>query len=269
MGICFRKLKADEIDIRVAQISKNGNLMLLLFKDARVDQRLLDETFGIFGWQREHQLIGNNLYCTVSVRNPETGEWVKKQDVGTESYTEKEKGQASDSFKRACFNLGIGRELYTAPTIWVSKGNYNDNGGKTYDRFSVKTIDYDENGNISKLEIVNTNLNRVVYVFGTNTKVEKPKQEEKKENSAKVQKETPEEEKLNEEMRNSVDPVYLPTKDNKPSKEQMDKLHSEMERTGVAESVLTQMYQVKSIEQMDSAMVVSALNKFKVTGDKK
>lgn len=95
------------------------------------------------------------------------------------------------------------------------------------------------------------------------------KQKKQSEKSAKVQKETPEEEKLNEEMRNSVDPVYLPTKDNKPSKEQMDKLHSEMERTGVAENVLTQMYQVKSIEQMDSAMVVSALNKFKVTGDKK
>ena len=91
----------------------------------------------------------------------------------------------------------------------------------------------------------------------------------KKPTTTNVQKETPEEEKLNEEMRNSVDPVYLPTKDNKPSKEQMDKLHSEMERTGVAESVLTQMYQVKSIEQMDSAMVVSALNKFKVTGDKR
>ena len=94
------------------------------------------------------------------------------------------------------------------------------------------------------------------------------KEQKTNEKSAKVQKETPEEARLNEEMRNSVDPVYIPTKDNKPSKEQMDKLHSEMERTGIAENVLTQMYQVKSIEQMDSAMVVSALNKFKVTGDK-
>lgn len=86
--------------------------------------------------------------------------------------------------------------------------------------------------------------------------------------SAKVQKETPEEEKLNEEMRNSVDPVYLPTKDNKPSKEQMDKLHSEMERTGVSLEVLLQMYEVKKIEDMNDAMVISALNKFKITGDK-
>ena len=168
----FRFLNADEIECRVAQVSKNGSLMLLLYKDARVDQRILDETLGIFGWQREHQIIGNNLYCTVSVRNPETGEWIKKQDVGVESYTEKEKGQASDSFKRACFNLGIGRELYTAPTIWVNKGNYNESTNRegkttTFDRFAVKSIGYAPNGNITQLEIVNTNLNKTVFTFGT------------------------------------------------------------------------------------------------------
>ena len=79
----FRKLRADEIDVRVSTVKENG-CSLLLYKDARVDQRLLDETFGIFGWQRKHELIGGNLYCTVSVRNPETGEWIEKQDVGTE-----------------------------------------------------------------------------------------------------------------------------------------------------------------------------------------
>lgn len=167
----FRFLNADEIECRVAQVSKNGSLMLLLYKDARVDQRILDETLGIFGWQREHQIIGNNLYCTVSVRNPETGEWIRKQDVGVESYTEKEKGQASDSFKRACFNLGIGRELYTAPTIWVNKDNYNESMNRegkttTFDRFAVKSIGYAENGNITQLEIVNTNLNKTVFTFG-------------------------------------------------------------------------------------------------------
>lgn len=102
----FRLLRADEIECRVSTVKKNG-CSLLLYKDARCDQNILDETFGIFGWERSHQLIGDRLYCTVSVRNPDTGEWIRKQDVGTESYTEKEKGQASDSFKRACFNLGI------------------------------------------------------------------------------------------------------------------------------------------------------------------
>ena len=160
----FRKLTANEIECRVANVASNGSLMLLLYKDARVDQKVLDETFGIFGWQRRHEVIGGNLYCTVSVKNPETGEWIEKQDVGVESYTEKEKGQASDSFKRACFNLGIGRELYTAPQIWISKGNYKANDkGSTYDRFTVKEIGYDDDGNISRLVIYNSNMKKVVF----------------------------------------------------------------------------------------------------------
>lgn len=164
----FRKLTANEIDCRVASTSDKGSLMLLLYKDARVDQKILDENFGIFGWQRKHEMIGGNLYCTVSVKNPETGEWVSKQDVGTESNTEKEKGQASDSFKRACFNLGIGRELYTAPTIWIQKGDYNPNEkGSTYDRFSVTNIGYDKDGNINKLTIKNNRLKKVVFTYGT------------------------------------------------------------------------------------------------------
>ena len=114
----FRNLKANEIDCRIATIKTNG-LSLLLYKDARVDQNILDETVGPYNWRRDHSLINGNLFCTVSLYDSEKQEWVSKQDVGTESYTEKEKGQASDSFKRACFNWGIGRELYTAPFIWI------------------------------------------------------------------------------------------------------------------------------------------------------
>lgn len=163
----FRQLKANEIDCRVASVSKDGALMLLLYKDARVDQKILDEAFGIFGWQRKHEIIGGNLYCTVSVRNPDTGEWVSKQDVGVESYTEKEKGQASDSFKRACFNLGIGRELYSAPQIWIEKGKYRPNDkGNTYDRFSVSEIGYDSDGNINRLAILNNSMRKIVFTTG-------------------------------------------------------------------------------------------------------
>lgn len=165
----FRKLKANEIDCRIAQVTADGSLLLLLYKDARVDQKILDEQFGIFGWQRSHEIIGGNLYCTVSVKNPETGEWVSKQDVGVESATEKEKGQASDSFKRACFNFGIGRELYSAPTIWINKADYTPNSkGSTYDRFSVTEIGYDEDGNINKLSIKNSKTNKVVFIYGMN-----------------------------------------------------------------------------------------------------
>lgn len=177
--VSFRKLTAAEIECRVSTVSEKG-CSLLLYKDARVDQNLLDETFGIFGWQRKHEVIDGQLFCTVSVKDPSSGEWVSKQDVGVESYTEKEKGRASDSFKRACFNLGIGRELYTAPFIWVSDCELKEKNGKytTYDRFKVKEIDYDKSGNISRLVIANAKSDKVVYETGKVIKPEKPKGEQ-------------------------------------------------------------------------------------------
>ena len=165
----FRKLKASEIDARVSTI-RNDGCSLLLYKDARVDQNILDETVGAENWQRSHDIIGGNLYCTVSIWDEDKKMWVSKQDVGTESYTEKEKGQASDSFKRACFNWGIGRELYTAPFIWVKAGDVkiDEKNGKstTYDSFSVKAIGYDKEGNINQLKIYNNKLKRVVFTLG-------------------------------------------------------------------------------------------------------
>lgn len=191
----FRKLKANEIDCRIAQITEKG-LSLLLYKDARVDQYLLDETFGIFGWKRSHELIDGNLYCTVSVRNPETGEWVSKQDVGTESNTEKEKGQASDSFKRACFNWGIGRELYSAPFIWIGsdkiKLEKNDKGKwVTYDRFKVIEIGYNDAGSINKLTVISEKSGKEVYRYGAK---EAPKDESKEETKTETPKAPTEEE---------------------------------------------------------------------------
>lgn len=170
----FRRLKASEIDARVSTVTENG-CSLLLYKDARVDQNILDETVGCLNWQRSHQLIGDRLYCTVSIWDDDKEEWISKQDVGTESYTEKEKGQASDSFKRACFNLGIGRELYTSPFIWIQNGKVSitEKNGKatTYDRFVVDDIGYDENGTINRLVIRNvgslfSKRNDIVYQFG-------------------------------------------------------------------------------------------------------
>lgn len=131
MNTKIRLLRAEEIECRAGVVNEKG-MSILLFKDARVDQKILDEVFSPFGWKRSHQILDGNLYCTVEIWDPEKQQWVAKQDVGTMSYAEKEKGQASDSFKRACFNWGIGRELYTAPFIWIpaEKAKIRQKGGK-------------------------------------------------------------------------------------------------------------------------------------------
>lgn len=162
----MRTLKANEIEVRVGQINEKG-ATLLLYKDARVDMVLLDELGK--PWKREHQLIDGKLFCTVSVWNNEINQWESRQDVGTESNTEKEKGQASDSFKRACVNWGIGRELYSSPFIWISADKYtsfkNPKTGKlgTYDKFAVQKIAYDENREITELVIVNAKTGAIVF----------------------------------------------------------------------------------------------------------
>jgi len=168
----FRLLEAREIDCRIAQVKENF-ISLLLYKDARCDMNILDETVGVENWQRRHELINGNLFCSVGIhfdgRTPGS-EWVWKQDVGTESYTEKEKGQASDAFKRACFNWGIGRELYTAPAIFIGADRCTISKGKDklicYDRFYVSDIAYDSKRVISHLVIKNQKTNIVVFEFG-------------------------------------------------------------------------------------------------------
>lgn len=164
----FRTLQANEIECRVGTQDKGCKwCTLLLYKDARVDQRLLDEVVGATRWQRSHELIDGQLFCTVSIYDTETNQWVSKQDVGTESNTEKEKGRASDAFKRACFNWGIGRELYTAPFIFIKDLDANDfnNGKLKMGRFKVKSIDYDEQRNVSELTIVDSD-GKVRFTMG-------------------------------------------------------------------------------------------------------
>lgn len=133
----FRLLRADEIEARIGNMPKSGGAVILLYKDARCDMAILDETFGIFGWQRHHSR--DNANCIVSVWDDEKKQWIEKEDTGTESNTEASKGLASDSFKRACFNLGIGRELYTAPFIYFKQEDIKDK----YEKFYVTDIQYD------------------------------------------------------------------------------------------------------------------------------
>ena len=162
----IRLLSKEDIDVRVAQTNtynNNGQLVvkvnLLLYKDARVDMKVLDELFTPMGWKRTHKLIGDRLYCQVEVWDAEKKEWICKEDVGVESNTEAEKGQASDSFKRACVNWGIGRELYTAPRISIELNDKEytrdqNNRIKVWATFSVKSIGYDKKTRtITSLEI--------------------------------------------------------------------------------------------------------------------
>ena len=162
----FRNLREDEIEVRVSQINEKG-ATLLLYTNARCDMNILDETVGPENWQRKHYECKGNLFCSVGILCD--GNWIWKDDCGTESMAEKQKGEASDSFKRACFNWGIGRELYTAPFIWVAADKMKitkGNNGKysTYDKFYVEKIKV-ENGRIAGLSIVRIDRGKYVRVF--------------------------------------------------------------------------------------------------------
>lgn len=163
----FRALTAGDIDVRVAQAKENG-VSLLLYKNARVDMNILDDTVGPYNWQREHSR--DNANCTVSIYDPITKQWISKEDTGTESQAEAEKGLASDSFKRACFNWGIGRELYTAPFIWIKPPGcklkqLNNGKYKCDDKFVVTEIEYNENREIVALRIARDDFGELTEVF--------------------------------------------------------------------------------------------------------
>lgn len=178
----FRDLTAEEIEVRVQSIKvrdgQPSGVVLLLYKNARCDMNILDETVGAEHWQREHYECKGNLFCRVGIycaqHSTEIGtqdyyeQWIWKSDCGTESNTEAQKGEASDSFKRACFNWGIGRELYTSPFVWVSpekcniydtqrKDKYGNPIFATNDRFAVEKIRI-ENKQITGLSIINTSI---------------------------------------------------------------------------------------------------------------
>lgn len=236
MGKEIRLLLANEIECRVATINENG-LSLLLFKDARVDQKILDETFTPFGWRRSHQTIDGNLYCTVEIWDEDKEQWVGKQDVGTMSYSEKEKGQASDSFKRACFNWGIGRELYTAPFIWIpaAKVTIQKKGDKfvASDHFSVKEIVYNDRKEIKALVVVNSK-NVVVFSYDADKK-----------------------QGLKQKISGRINIT------------QLQALENELNRTGVdIEDVLSR-YGLDDLEQMTEDIYLLAMNGLKKTKTKK
>ncbi|MDE6940875.1 MAG: hypothetical protein K2P40_08050 [Lachnospiraceae bacterium] len=240
----IRLLNADEIECRIAVINERG-LSLLLYKDARVDQRILDETFGMFGWKRSHQCIDGNLYCTVEILDRETGEWIAKQDVGTTGYAEKEKSQASDSFKRACFNWGIGRELYSAPFIWIpaSKVQIQKKDNKFYcsESFHVLSITYSESREIAGLRLAS---DKGGTIFEWVVKERKP--DSKKTASG--------EKSQNEPAKKGT------VKKKSLSNTQIKGLETELQRTGVAMEAVQQRYHVDDPMQMSEETYNKVMN---------
>lgn len=232
MGLEFRLLRADEIDCRIASCSEYG-VQLLLYKDARCDQNILDETVGAMNWQRKH--TRDNANCIVSIWDDGKKQWIEKEDTGKESFTEAEKGLASDSFKRACFNWGIGRELYTAPQMFVKANDLKTlkevdgyQGKKKWecrDSFTVTEIAYEDN-KIVYVKILN-NKNNLPITFGKNP------------NTAPAPK---------AEIKAEPAPKAVPVA--KISQEKVDALASLAVKDGVPLSRIVTLYKVADIESM-------------------
>lgn len=182
MGITFRPLTAEDIECRVGSVAKDGSwLTLLLYKDARCDMNILDETVGRENWDREHYQVKNKDFCRVGINvnyaKPELEpRWVYKSDCGSESYSEAEKGEASDAFKRAAVTWGIGRELYTSPFIFIPIKKKLPNGaemetyeldksGKPKAAFRVSYMKV-EGGKITGLNIENDKKRATVFAWG-------------------------------------------------------------------------------------------------------
>lgn len=235
--IKFRPLKANEIECRIGTIKSNG-LTILLYKDARVDQNILDETVGNLNWQRHHSR--DNANCTVSIWDEHKKQWIDKEDTGTESFTEKEKGLASDSFKRACFNWGIGRELYTSPFIWISSNFCNITAGdkpKCYDRFRVSKIEISD-GVVTALQIVNdSRKGQVVFSYGL-----QPEADHKPSQAA----------------QNAQETVKI-------GEQQLKILQAEMKVAGVIEETICKCFGIGKLEDMTAAQYVSCMKKLKAT----
>ena len=246
----IRALKADEIECRVSNISDKG-VTLLLYKNARVDQAILDETFGVYGWQRSHRLVGDDLYCTVSIWDEEKRIWIAKEDVGTEGDYEKVKGLASDAFKRACVNIGIGRELYSAPFIFIpaSVVQIGEKNGKRVvrDRFTVQSITVSEKKVITSLTVANQN----------GTEVFSYKERKQKPPSKTEEPQKPKTRNAGEKDRQSALPEF--------TLRELDILYDELYRTGVTEEALLKRYGLDSMKDMSRDIYMRALSGLRKT----
>ncbi|MGL5962508.1 MAG: Rad52/Rad22 family DNA repair protein [Cetobacterium sp.] len=175
MSRMFRNLKTNEIEIRVQSVTQKG-AVLVPYVSSRCAMDILDETVSPMFWKRE-QLIKNNInHCILSIFNNDIKEWISKEDVGVASASEAVKGASSDSFKRACVNWGIGRELYSSPFLFANVKTLKDEKNNKwtlenkFQKFYVSRIEYDSLGNnITNIEIVDCKHNIVFTNYSNNS----------------------------------------------------------------------------------------------------
>lgn len=231
----FRLLRADEIECRIAQCNAYG-VGILLYKDARCDMNILDETVGSENWQRHHSR--DNANCIVSIWDSKKQMWIEKEDTGTESFTEREKGLASDSFKRACFNWGIGRELYSAPQMFVRKADLEtltESNGKwsCRDFFKVTALAYE--GNQISTVIIKNMKNDKELSFS---------------NSKPMTHEVPED-----------------VSNNKISETKVKALRTKMKASGIEEEKILSLYKLDKLEEMTERQFLNCVNNWeKING---
>ena len=175
--IKFRDLRPEEIEVRVGSMIKDyatkedKGFQLLLYKTARVDANILDDTVGVYNWQKRFYQVKNTMVCSIGLYNEERKEWIWKDDGGDDDFTtEQVKAELSDSFKRAGFAIGIGRKLYTASKIYMVVDITKTNTPKSH--YQVKEIEYDDTS-ITKLVVINKKTREVVISYGSNEKVSK------------------------------------------------------------------------------------------------
>ena len=268
----IRLLKAGEIECRIGTINERG-ASLLLYKDARVDQKILDEAFGTLGWKRSHQCIDGQVFCTVEVWDDDKKQWIGKQDVGTAGTTEQVKGTVSDSFKRACFNLGIGRELYTAPFIWIGaekmRIDRTDRNGSgrfmTKDRFFVQSIGYNEEREITSVTITN-DRGAVVYsnVPSPNGKAEgkgegiSTRQKDSRQKKAVVMEGEDSHKAGTEKQADGYSGISL-------TKQQLIDMEEQLMRTGIPLMTVLERYGINAVGQMTQEIYEKAMRSLRRT----
>ena len=163
--INFKHLTPNQIEVRPTGTTPKGQCTLLLYIDSRCASNILDETVGAFNWSIEYKSIGDKVFGRLSIYDEERNIWVHKEDTGSASEFEADKGLSSDILKRCLARWGCDC-LYTAPKIKIQcPENYYFNDKMTMS-FSVKSIDY-VGKRISQLTIVDR-FDNVVFDWTIN-----------------------------------------------------------------------------------------------------